>query len=70
PLDDLHFAFYLLDTSGHGVGSCLLSVSVGDMLRRHILPDVDFHKPVQVLEALSNHAPRKRSCAQRCFYAD
>jgi len=27
PLDDEHFAFYLLDTSGHGVGSCLLSVS-------------------------------------------
>ncbi|MCY2936596.1 MAG: hypothetical protein NT172_20845 [Planctomycetota bacterium] len=57
PLDDLHFAFYLLDTSGHGVGSCLLSVSVGDMLRRHILPDVDFHKPVQVLEALSKIYP-------------
>jgi len=57
PLDDEHFAFYLLDTSGHGVGSCLLSVSVGDMLRRHILPDVDFHKPGQVLEALSKIYP-------------
>ena len=32
-LDDDHFAFYLLDVSGHGVGSALLSVSAMNALR-------------------------------------
>lgn len=57
PLDEENFAFYLLDTSGHGVGSCLLSVSVGDMLRRRVLTGVDYHKPGQVLELLSTLYP-------------
>lgn len=56
-LDDDHFAVYLLDTSGHGVGSCLLSVSAGDILRRRILPNVDFHNPAAVLETLSSIFP-------------
>ena len=32
-LDDDHFAFYLLDVSGHGIGSALLSVSAMNALR-------------------------------------
>lgn len=57
PLDSEHFACYVLDTSGHGVGSCLLSVSAGDILRRRILQGVDFHNPAMVLEALSSIYP-------------
>jgi len=57
PMDADHFALYLLDTSGHGVGSCLLSISVGDMLRRQVLPGVDFHNPGQVLAELAKIYP-------------
>jgi sigma-B regulation protein RsbU (phosphoserine phosphatase) len=57
PIDKEHFGMYLLDVSGHGVGSCLLSISVGDSLRRRILPGADFHNPGNVLEILSNIYP-------------
>jgi sigma-B regulation protein RsbU (phosphoserine phosphatase) len=53
-LDDDHFAFYLLDVSGHGVGSALLSVSAMNALRSQALPQTDFRLPGQVLGALNN----------------
>lgn len=53
-LDDDHFAFYLLDVSGHGVGSALLSVSAMNTLRSQALPQTDFRAPGQVLGALNN----------------
>jgi sigma-B regulation protein RsbU (phosphoserine phosphatase) len=53
-LDDDHFAFYLLDVSGHGVGSALLSVSAMNALRSQALPHTDFRLPGQVLAALNN----------------
>src|SRR5262249_32242023 len=53
-LDDDHFAFYLLDVSGHGVGSALLSVSAMNALRSQALPQTDFRMPGQVLAALNN----------------
>ena len=53
-LDDDHFAFYLLDVSGHGVGAALLSVSAMNALRSQALPQTDFRKPSQVLFALNN----------------
>jgi sigma-B regulation protein RsbU (phosphoserine phosphatase) len=53
-LDDEHFAFYLLDVSGHGVGSALLSVSAMNALRSQALPQADFCAPGQVLGALNN----------------
>jgi sigma-B regulation protein RsbU (phosphoserine phosphatase) len=53
-LDDDHFAFYLLDVSGHGVGSALLSVSAMNALRSQALPQTDFRLPGQVLAALNN----------------
>jgi sigma-B regulation protein RsbU (phosphoserine phosphatase) len=53
-LDDDHFAFYLLDVSGHGVGSALLSVSAMNALRSQALPHTDFRAPGQVLSALNN----------------
>jgi sigma-B regulation protein RsbU (phosphoserine phosphatase) len=52
-LDDEHFAFYLLDVSGHGVGPALLSVSALNALRSQSLPQTDFHAPAQVLAALN-----------------
>jgi sigma-B regulation protein RsbU (phosphoserine phosphatase) len=48
-----HFAFYLLDVCGHGVGAALLSVSVLNVLNNCSLPQVDFHDPGAVLGALN-----------------
>jgi phosphoserine phosphatase RsbU/P len=53
-LDDEHFAIFLLDVSGHGVGSALLSVSAMNALRSQALPQADFRVPSQVLAALNN----------------
>jgi len=52
-VDENHFAIYLIDVSGHGVGAALLSVSVMNVLRSQTLPDTDFKKPEKVLEALN-----------------
>ncbi len=52
-LDDEHFAFYLLDVSGHGVGAALLSVSALNALRSQSLPQTDFRQPGEVLAALN-----------------
>ncbi len=52
-LDDEHFAAYLLDVCGHGVGAALLSVSVLNVLRTQTLPNTDFKDPGQVLNALN-----------------
>ena len=53
-LDDNHLAIYLLDVSGHGVGSALLSVSVLNVLRSQSLPNTNFYHPSAVLKALNN----------------
>jgi phosphoserine phosphatase RsbU/P len=52
-IDDDHFAFYLLDVCGHGVGAALLSVSALNALRSQSLPATDFRDPGQVLGALN-----------------
>ena len=52
-LDADHFAVYLLDVSGHGVGSSLLSVSALNVLRSQTLPNTDLRDPGQVLRALN-----------------
>jgi sigma-B regulation protein RsbU (phosphoserine phosphatase) len=52
-IDDDHFAIYLLDVCGHGVGAALLSVSVLNTLRAHTLPGADFRQPERVLAALN-----------------
>ncbi|MFS8873216.1 SpoIIE family protein phosphatase [Synechococcus sp. R50.1] len=54
-LDEEHLAIYLLDVSGHGVGSALLSVSVMNQLRTQGLADADPRQPDAVLRAL-NHS--------------
>ncbi|WP_017314667.1 PP2C family protein-serine/threonine phosphatase [Mastigocladopsis repens] len=63
-IDDENLAIYLLDVSGHGVGSALLSVSILNVLRSQSLPKTDFCQPSEVLRALnqafqmSNHSDK------------
>jgi phosphoserine phosphatase RsbU/P len=56
-IDDDHFALYLLDVSGHGVGAALLSVSVMNVIRARTLRNTDFRRPAAVLRALNETFP-------------
>ena len=60
-LDSDHLAFYLLDVSGHGIGSALLSVSVLNLMRTRSLrhsrasqTTTNFYSPSEVLTDLNN----------------
>jgi len=59
-LDREHFAVYLLDVCGHGVGAALLSVSALNAIRSEALPQTDFHDPAAVLAALNRAFPMER----------
>jgi serine phosphatase RsbU (regulator of sigma subunit) len=59
-LDDQHFAAFVLDVSGHGIGPALYSVSVANVLRQHLLPAVDFRDPGAVVAALNNMFPMEK----------
>lgn len=52
-LDDDHFAFYLLDVCGHGVGAALLSITVINFLRSNTLQNMNFYEPSSVLVGLN-----------------
>jgi sigma-B regulation protein RsbU (phosphoserine phosphatase) len=52
-LDDDQLVIYLLDTSGHGVGAALLSISVLNLLRSKSLQTVDFSNPSAVMTELN-----------------
>jgi serine phosphatase RsbU (regulator of sigma subunit) len=56
-LDPSTFVFYLVDVSGHGVGSAMHSVSVLNVLRQRALPNVDFRNPSEVLASLNARFP-------------
>ncbi len=56
-IDDDHFAMYLLDVCGHGVGAALLSISVMNVLRSQSIPGVDLRQPAEVLAALNERFP-------------
>lgn len=56
-LDPETLAVYLLDVSGHGVGSALLCISVLNVLRNRLLAGTDFHDPSAVLESLNRAFP-------------
>ena len=53
-IDDHHFAFYLLDVCGHGIGAALLSISIMNVLRSQTLLHTDFLNPSQVLSSLND----------------
>ena len=59
-IDEDHFALYLLDVCGHGVGAALLSVTVLNVLRSHALNGVDFRHPSEVLVAANRAFPMER----------
>ncbi len=63
-LDQSHFAFYLLDVCGHGVGAALLSVAVLNALRSNALPDTNFMDPCEVLNALNKTFPMDKHNGQ------
>jgi sigma-B regulation protein RsbU (phosphoserine phosphatase) len=65
-IDDDHFAFYLLDVTGHGLDSALLSVTVMNVLRSRALGDTDFCEPGQVLKALNDTFPME-DYGDKCF---
>lgn len=54
-IDQEHFAFYLLDVCGHGVGAALLSISVMNVLRSQTLSNTNFLDPSQVLMSLNSN---------------
>jgi phosphoserine phosphatase RsbU/P len=59
-IDQDHFAVYLLDVCGHGVGASLLSVTAINVIRSGSLPNTDFRDPSAVLFALNNAFPMER----------
>lgn len=59
-VDADHFAFYLLDVCGHGVGAALLSVAVINVLRSSALAQADFRDPSQVIAALNDQFPMEK----------
>ena len=52
-IDNDRLAIYLLDVSGHGVGSALLSVSILNLLRSQSLSNTNFNHPSEVLKTLN-----------------
>jgi phosphoserine phosphatase RsbU/P len=52
-IDGEHFALYLLDVCGHGVGAALLSIAAANTLRSGALQNTDFRRPEAVLGALN-----------------
>ncbi len=59
-IDPDHFAIYLIDVCGHGVGAALLSAAVINVLRAGVLPDTDFREPGAVLTGLNNAFPMEK----------
>lgn len=56
-IDEDCFTGFLLDVSGHGIGSALHAVNAANALRRRTLPGVDFRDPAQVAAALNATFP-------------
>jgi phosphoserine phosphatase RsbU/P len=59
-LDDTHFAIYLVDVCGHGVGTALLSISILNVLRARSLTETNFYNPEDVLSALNVVFPMEK----------
>jgi serine phosphatase RsbU (regulator of sigma subunit) len=56
-LDADTFAGFVLDVSGHGIGSAMHAANVANTLRRRALPGVDFADPAQVAAGLNGVFP-------------
>lgn len=53
-IDDNHFAIYIFDVAGHGLGPALHAVSILNILRNENLPNTDFLKPDEVISSLNS----------------
>ena len=60
-LDRGHFSLFLLDVSGHGTGAAMHAMTVAQVLRERVLPDVDFHDPAAVISGLNARFPMVRN---------
>lgn len=56
-LDERHFAFYLIDVSGHGPGAALHSASIMNVLRNRTLPATAFDRADAVVTWLNAAFP-------------
>lgn len=59
-VDEQHFAIYLLDVCGHGVGPSLLAASALNVIRTGTLPSTDMLNPSSVLAALNQMFPMEK----------
>jgi sigma-B regulation protein RsbU (phosphoserine phosphatase) len=59
-IDADHFAIYLLDVCGHGVGAALLSATAINLMRASALASADFRDPASVLAALNATFPMEK----------
>jgi predicted ATPase/energy-coupling factor transporter ATP-binding protein EcfA2 len=53
-VDHDHLVFYLVDVTGHGLDSALLSVSIANVIRSEALSGADMRRPDQVLAQLND----------------
>ena len=60
-VDKRHFSFFLLDVSGHGTGAAMHAMTVSQVLRERVLPDVDFLDPAAVIAALNGRFQMHRN---------
>jgi serine phosphatase RsbU (regulator of sigma subunit) len=65
-LDEAHLAFYLIDVTGHGLDSALLSVTLTNVIRTGALSGVDMKRPDHVLAQL-NEAFRGQQHGNKYF---
>ena len=65
-IDADHLAFYLIDVTGHGLDSALLSVTVTNVIRTGALSGTDMKRPDQVLTQL-NEAFRGQQHGNKYF---
>jgi serine phosphatase RsbU (regulator of sigma subunit) len=59
-LDSRCFAAFMLDVAGHGAGAALFSVTVANVLRQRMLPEVDFRNPAAVIRGLNRMFPMEQ----------
>jgi serine phosphatase RsbU (regulator of sigma subunit) len=59
--DERHFSLFLLDVSGHGTGAAMHAITVAQVLRERVLPNVDFLDPAAVIAGLNTRFQMHRN---------
>ena len=60
-LDGRYFSLFLLDVSGHGTGAAMHAMTVAQVLRERVLPEVDFLDPAAVVSGLNSRFQMDRN---------